>query len=76
MFWFLDGEQSEVDEKARINTRPRETTVHVISHDDVLLSLSDDTKVAETCRIQVKITGMTCSSCVNKIETSLGSIKG
>ena len=76
MFWFVDGQQSEVDEMARTNTKPRETTAHVISHDDLLPSPVNDKKVAETCRIQVKITGMTCSSCVNKIETSLGSMKG
>ena len=30
----------------------------------------------ETCRVQVNITGMSCSSCVNKIESSLSSKNG
>lgn len=30
----------------------------------------------DTCRIQVKITGMSCAACVNKIESSLSNKKG
>ena len=52
--------------------RPREMT---INHD--IQSHSNSEKIAaDTCRVQVKITGMSCSSCVNKIESTLSSKKG
>ena len=44
----------------------------------VIDNVSSDTKgrETETSRIQIGITGMSCSSCVNKIESSLSSKKG
>ena len=72
--WFLDGQQAEDDDTAQANGRPREVTAHLTTHDDI----PSHRKVAdvEACRIQVKITGMSCASCVNKIESSLSSKKG
>ena len=52
--------------------RPREMTTN---HD--IQSHSNSEKIAaDTCRVQVKITGMSCSSCVNKIESTLSNKKG
>ena len=53
-------------------SRPREMTTN---HD--IQSHSNAGKIAaDTSRVQVKITGMSCSSCVNKIESTLSSKKG
>lgn len=71
-FWFLDAQQAEVDDVVININRPRE----VATNNDITSHVSDGKAVSEACRIQVKITGMSCSSCVNKIESSLSSKRG
>ena len=74
MLCLLDGQQTETSGTVSNQGRPREVTTN---HD--ILSHSIGRKIAaatETCRMQVKITGMSCSSCVNKIESTLSSKKG
>ena len=70
----LEGQQVEVDDIAQTSTKLREMTAHVSTRDDI----PSPKKMADVgaCRIQVNITGMSCASCVNKIESSLGSKKG
>ena len=71
MFWLLD------DDTAQTIRRPREMTPHLITLDDIPSHINDRKKTdIEACRMQVKITGMSCASCVNKIESSLSSKKG
>lgn len=50
------------------------TVVSKVTNNDVV-SCIDDTD-GETCRVQINVTGMSCSSCVNKIESSLSSKDG
>ena len=74
MLCLLDGQQTETSGAVNNQNRPREvaTNHEIPSH-------SNDRKIAaatEICRMQVKITGMSCSSCVNKIESTLSSKKG
>ena len=44
--------------------------------DDITVSIDDDTEDREACRMQINITGMSCSSCVNKIESTLSKKPG
>ena len=72
LIWFLDGHQVKVNDAVVNKNRSREVTTNV----DTTSHISDGKAAGETCRVQVKITGMSCSSCVNKIESSLSSKRG
>jgi len=73
LIWFLDGHQVKVNDAVVNKNRSREVTT---DDDDTTRHISDGKATSETCRVQVKITGMSCSSCVNKIESSLSSKRG
>ena len=65
----LGRQQAEVVGVVKNKNRPMEVT----ATDD---RPSNRDSTTETCRIKIRITGMSCSSCVNKIESSLNNKKG
>ena len=44
--------------------------------DDITINVGDDVDDGEASRVQISISGMSCSSCVNKIELSLSKKPG
>ena len=79
-FCVLDEGRDDLEIDAVVASRIRQREMSsspvvskVISNDGV--GCVDDTD-GETCRVQISITGMSCSSCVNKIESSLSSKNG
>ena len=81
IFHFCTSDEAQTDSKidAAVTTKVCEkelssSVVSKVTGDDEM-DCADDID-GETCRVQVKITGMSCSSCVNKIESSLSSKDG
>ena len=75
----LDEAQADLEIDAAVTTemchkKLPSSVVSKVTGDDGMDCVDDID--GETCRVQFKITGMSCSSCVNKIESSLGSKDG
>ena len=81
IFHFCASDEAQTDSKidAAVTTKvcEKKLSSSVVSKvtDNDEMDCADDID-GETCRVQVKITGMSCSSCVNKIESSLSSKDG
>ena len=78
-FCTLDEGQADLEVGAVVSSeicheKLSSTVVSKVTNNDVV-SCIDDTD-GETCRVQINVTGMSCSSCVNKIESSLSSKDG
>ena len=79
-FCVLDGGRGdlEIDAIAASRICQREMSsspvVSKVISDDAVGCV--DNTDGETCRVQISITGMSCSSCVNKIESSLSNKDG
>lgn len=68
----LDTQPIYSDDVVKSKNRPREAAIN----DGISSHVSDEEAATEISRIQISITGMTCSSCVNKIESSLSCKRG
>jgi len=78
-FYLSDEGQAdlEIDTIVTSKVGHKKTSPSLVSNitsNDVMDSVDDFD--GETCRVQINITGMSCSSCVNKIESSLSSKTG